>query len=116
MSPRRADRDPIAEKRVPDDDFIGLTAGESRECVAARRRWKRDPFTKKGSDYWPDGADVKRFVTAARKAAADGFPGTALKLGHDLWVYRDHHAASHILTNPALPSRFSMPSSSAAMR
>ena len=23
---------------------------------------KRDPFTKKGSDYWPDGADVKRFV------------------------------------------------------
>lgn len=56
---------------------------------------KRDPFTKKKGDYWPEAADVKRFVAAARKAAADGFPGAALKLGHDLWMYRDHHAASH---------------------
>jgi hypothetical protein len=55
---------------------------------------KRDPFTKK-ADYWPEAADVKRFVAAARKAAADGFPGAALKLGHDLWMYRDHQAASH---------------------
>lgn len=57
---------------------------------------KRDPFTRK-SDYWPEAADVKRFVAAARKASAEGYPGTALKLGHDLWIYRDHHAASHEL-------------------
>jgi hypothetical protein len=69
---------------------IGLVIDKKRY----RPLGKRDPFTKKG-DYWPDGADVKRFVGAARKAAADGFPGTALKLGHDLWIYRDHHAASH---------------------
>ena len=66
--------------------------------VVDKKRYRplgaRDPFTKKG-DYWPETADVKRFVAAARKAAADGYPGTALKLGHDLWSYRDHHAASH---------------------
>ncbi len=70
---------------------IGLVVDKKRY----RPLGKRDPFTKKGGDYWPKGADVKRFVTDARKAAADGFPGTALKLGHDLWGYRDHHAASH---------------------
>jgi hypothetical protein len=66
--------------------------------VVDKKRYRplgaRDPFTKKG-DYWPEAADVKRFVAAARKASADGYPGTALKLGHDLWTYRDHHAASH---------------------
>jgi hypothetical protein len=56
---------------------------------------QRDPFTKKKTDYWPEASEVKRYVTAARKATADGYPGTALKLGHDLWIYRDHHAASH---------------------
>jgi len=66
--------------------------------VVDKKRYRplgaRDPFIKKG-DYWPETADVKKFVAAARKAAADGYPGTALKLGHDLWIYRDHHAASH---------------------
>ena len=66
--------------------------------VVDRKRYRplgqRDPFTKK-MDYWPEASDVKRYVAAARKATAEGFPGTALKLGHDLWIYRDHHAASH---------------------
>jgi len=66
--------------------------------VVDRKRYRplgqRDPFTKK-TDYWPEASDVKRYVAAARKATADGYPETALKLGHDLWIYRDHHAASH---------------------
>jgi len=75
--------------------LLAMRERVSREFIAADILYgARDPFTKKG-DYWPETADVKRFVAAARKAAADGYPGTALKLGHDLWSYRDHHAASH---------------------
>jgi len=54
---------------------------------------KQDPF--ETGSYEPNGAEVERFVAAARKTAAAGFPGAALKLGHDLWIYKPHHAASY---------------------
>ena len=38
---------------------------------------------------------MTRVVATARKAAASALPGAALKLGHDLWIYKEHHAASH---------------------
>jgi len=50
---------------------------------------KKDPF--EGWNYDPKPAEVKRFVAGAHSAALAGFPGTALKLGHDLWIYRDFH-------------------------
>jgi hypothetical protein len=80
----------IRKPTVQTRSRIGIVVDKKRYRPLGRR----DPFTNKG-DYWPEAADVKRFVSAARKAAADGYPGTALKLGHDLWIYRDHHAASH---------------------
>ena len=80
----------IRKATVPTRNGLGIVVERKRY----RSLGQRDPFTKK-HDYWPEAADVKRFVAAARKAAADGYPGTALKLGHDLWIYRDHHAASH---------------------
>jgi hypothetical protein len=80
----------IRKASVPTRSGLGIIVDRKRYQPLG----KRDPFTKK-HDYWPEAADVKRFVAAARKAAADGYPGTALKLGHDLWIYRDHHAASH---------------------
>lgn len=54
---------------------------------------KTDPFQAPG--YRPKTPEVTRVVATARKAAARGFPGAALKLGHDLWIYKEHHAASH---------------------
>jgi len=54
---------------------------------------KNDPFQVPG--YRPKAPEVTRVVATARKAAARGFPGAALKLGHDLWIYKEHHAASH---------------------
>lgn len=47
---------------------------------------KSDPF--EIWNYEPKPKEVKRQVELAKKALADGFPGTALKLGHDLWIYR----------------------------
>jgi hypothetical protein len=47
---------------------------------------KADPF--ETWNYEPKEKEVKRQVESAKKALADGFPGTALKLGHDLWIYR----------------------------
>lgn len=40
---------------------------------------------------------IDALVAAARAACADGFPGGALKLGHDLWQHRDHARASYAM-------------------
>lgn len=53
---------------------------------------KSDPFEK--WNYEPKSKDVKRLVEGAKKALAEGFPGTALKLGHDLWIYSEFRAES----------------------
>lgn len=53
---------------------------------------KSDPF--EVWNYEPKAKDVKRQVEGAKKALTEGFPGTALKLGHDLWIYRDFREQS----------------------
>jgi hypothetical protein len=78
-------RRPIAATRSQ----IGIVVDKKRY----RPLGKRDPF--ETWSYEPEGAEVERFVAAARKAAAAGFPGAALKLGHDLWIYKQHHTSSY---------------------
>jgi hypothetical protein len=48
-------------------------------------------------DYEPTATDVAAYTAAALAALGDGCPGSALKLGHDLWCYRDFHEASYEL-------------------
>ena len=60
---------------------------------------KKDPFER--WNYEPSATQVKRMVTAARNAVDAGHPGTALKLGHDLWTYREHRAQSVALLDLA---------------
>lgn len=60
---------------------------------------KKDPFER--WNYEPTAAQVKALVSAARKAVDAGHPGTALKLGHDLWIYREHRAPSVALLDLA---------------
>jgi hypothetical protein len=67
--------------------------------VVDKRRYR--PIAKKdlfaSAKYSPKPGDVLRLSRAARSAAEEGFPGAALKLGHDLWIYRAHAAASYEL-------------------
>lgn len=44
-----------------------------------------DPF--QAWNYLPGAAEVEAMTAAALEAAGAGFPGTALKLGKDLWTY-----------------------------
>ena len=78
-------RRPIAPTRSK----IGIVVDKKHYRPLARN----DPFQAPG--YRPKAPEVTRVVATARKAAARGFPGAALKLGHDLWIYKEHHAASH---------------------
>ncbi len=45
-------------------------------------------------NYKPSADDVTEMRAAALEALEDGFPATALKLGKDLWIYRDHAETS----------------------
>ena len=51
-----------------------------------------DPFG--GWNYSPSAEDVAPMVQAAYDALGRGYPGTALKLGKDLWVYKEHEVTS----------------------
>lgn len=54
---------------------------------------KKDPFER--WNYKPTAAQVKRMVEKVE------LPGTALKLGHDLWTAQEHRAASVALLDRA---------------
>lgn len=53
---------------------------------------KSDPFER--WNYEPKAKEVKAQVAGAKKALAEGFAGTALKLGHDLWISSEFRAQS----------------------
>jgi Leucine-rich repeat (LRR) protein len=48
---------------------------------------KKDPF--QIWNYVPSEKDAARMEREAMKLLEDGFPGAALKLGRDLWIYKD---------------------------
>lgn len=53
------------------------------------------------SDFAKTNEEVAALTTAARAAAAEGFPGGALKLGQDLWPYSVHAEASRAMLDLA---------------
>ena len=60
-----------------------------------RPLFKDDPFAR--SDYVPTEEEVRGYRQAALDALRAGYPGTALKLGKDLWDYRPFFPVSYEL-------------------
>jgi len=56
------------------------------------------------ADFATTTDEVDALVVAARAAAAEGFPGSALKLGHDLWAFDAHAEASRAMLDLAYES------------
>ncbi len=81
----RTRRRPVAATRSK----IGIVV----EAKQYRPLARKDEF--QGWSYLPQPAEVSRLVAAAREATEAGFPGTALKLGHDLWIYQDHQQSAY---------------------
>jgi Uncharacterised conserved protein (DUF2228) len=52
-------------------------------------------------DYKPTTQEVEELYRDAMKALEDGFPGTALKAGKDLWIYRDYFETTYKLLDAA---------------
>jgi hypothetical protein len=52
-------------------------------------------------DYRPTIQEVQEKTEEALQLLAQGYPGAALKLGKDLWVYRDFREASYALLDAA---------------
>jgi Uncharacterised conserved protein (DUF2228) len=52
-------------------------------------------------NYSPTPQAVQELQKEAMQAVADGFPGTALKAGKDLWVYRDYCETAYSLLDAA---------------
>jgi Uncharacterised conserved protein (DUF2228) len=52
-------------------------------------------------DYRPTSQEVQQRSGEALQLLAQGYPGAALKLGKDLWVYRDFRGASYALLDAA---------------
>lgn len=55
-------------------------------------------------NYEPTAKEVKRYANKAKKALKEGYPGTALKLGHDLWVYWEYFDTTYELLDMAYES------------
>jgi hypothetical protein len=58
-----------------------------------------DPFRR--WNYRPTQQEVQAKNEEALRLSAQGYPGAALKLGKDLWVYRDFRGASYALLEAA---------------
>jgi Uncharacterised conserved protein (DUF2228) len=52
-------------------------------------------------NYSPTARDVQELEKTAMQAVLDGYPGTALKAGKDLWIYRDYFETTYNLLNAA---------------
>lgn len=86
-TPKRA---PIAPTR----ERMGIVVPPERY-----RALPDDPFG--GWDYRPGADEVARMEARALELLAEGFPGAALKLGRDLWIYREHAETSVRLLDAA---------------
>ena len=88
---RDVGRKPIAKTR----SGLGIVVpkGEYRAAEGA------DPF--QVASYRPTPSEVSRALADAKQAVSDGYPGVALKLGHDLWTYRDLAEPAHELLDRA---------------
>jgi hypothetical protein len=84
-----------AKKKAPKRKSTAMT--RSRAGIVVRAKQYRPLSSTDLFQAWnfkPTAAVVKKMVSAARTAADEGFPGTALKLGHDLWIYAEHQSQS----------------------
>ena len=82
---------PASIRRAPEAptrDGIGIVVPAGRYAPLG----KVDPF--QDAFYSPSAAEVERLRAAALDALGNGYPGTALKLGKDLWDYAEFFAAS----------------------
>jgi hypothetical protein len=84
-------RGPVAETR----DDMGI--------VVPRALYRPLPGEDRTRVYnWdPTPAEVEAMAGPARELLREGFPGAALKLGKDLWVYREHRATSYEMLEAA---------------
>lgn len=69
-------REPVAETY----EGLGIVVPEEKY-----RKLKRDPFA--ADKPKPKRTEIKALVAQAKKQLAAGYPGSALKLGRDLWVW-----------------------------
>jgi hypothetical protein len=72
---------PRREPTAPTRDGMGILVPPASYTPLA------DVEVFEAPDYVPTPAEVGRYAGAARRALAQGFAGTALKLGKDLWPY-----------------------------
>ncbi|WP_165422831.1 ADP-ribosylation family protein [Ktedonosporobacter rubrisoli] len=60
---------------------------------------EHDPFQL--GNYVPGEKDVRKNATKAIKLLEQGYPGAALKLGKDLWIYKEFRETSYALLEAA---------------
>lgn len=84
-------RKPVAKTRTG----LGVVVPKAVYRAAAGE----DPFQAPG--YRPSADELAAAVQQAKLALEEGYPGEALKLGHDLWMYRDLAEPAHDLLDRA---------------
>jgi hypothetical protein len=65
------------------------------------RPLKTDPFGRKPGLIEPKPKIIPKAAEEALRLVADGYPGAALKLGRELWVFADHFETSYQLLDAA---------------
>jgi hypothetical protein len=65
------------------------------------RPLKADPIARKPGRIEPNARAVPGAAEEALKLTADGYPGAALQLGRELWVFPDHFGTSYRLLDAA---------------
>lgn len=88
---RDASRKPVAKTRTG----LGIVVPKT----AYRALDGDDRF--QSAAFKPTASEVSQAVADAKSAIADGYPGVALKIGHDLWTYRDLFEPAHDLLDRA---------------
>ena len=88
---RDVSRKPVAKTRTG----LGIVVPKNAYRAAAGD----DPF--QSPAFKPSATELAVAVQQARQAIEDGYAGSALKLGHDLWTYRDLAEPAHDLLERA---------------
>lgn len=80
---------------APTRDGMGIVVSDGKY----RPVGADDPYQLR--DYRPTSQEVQARTEEALQLLAQGYPGAALKLGKDLWAYRDFREASYSLLDAA---------------
>jgi hypothetical protein len=76
-------------------DAMGIVVPQN----AYRPLDRDDPF--QIWNYHPSADEAQQMTDSALESLRAGFPGTALKLGKDLWIYSEHQSLSYRLLDDA---------------